>query len=90
MMVPLGILEILKRHYGKDLLEPEALASLEDRNTTFESLKSDSLDLLELGIDAEDVYDIDLVHEDPRQLKTIGDFVALIERAIERKKNAEA
>lgn len=53
---------------------------------SFDALGADSLDLLEIVMDIEDLCDVDLFHEDLGSLKTVGDLTALVERKIEEKK----
>ena len=48
------------------------------RESTFEELDIDSLDLVELAQIVEDEYGVVLKGEDMKELKTVGDAVSLI------------
>jgi acyl carrier protein len=48
------------------------------RNSTFEELDIDSLDLVELAQIVEDEYGVVLKGEDMKELKTVGDAIDLI------------
>ena len=48
------------------------------RDSTFEELDIDSLDLVELAQIVEDEYDVVLKGDDMKDLKTVGDAVDLI------------
>lgn len=48
-----------------------------DENSTFESLKLDSLDIVEMVCELEDKMDIDF--GDPEGLQTVGDVVKYID-----------
>ena len=54
--------------------DPEQIA----RDSTFEELDIDSLDLVELAQIVEDEYGVVLKGEDMKELKTVGDAVDLI------------
>lgn len=65
-----AIKEVLKDKQG---IEPDQITE----NSTFEDLKIDSLDLVELVCELEDRLDIDF--GDPDNLKTVGDVVKYID-----------
>lgn len=50
-----------------------------NRDTTFEDLDLDSLDLVEFSMAVEDELDVKIEDEEAADLKTVGDAVALIE-----------
>ena len=54
--------------------DPEQIA----RDSTFEELDIDSLDLVELAQIVEDEYGVVLKGEDMKELKTVGDAVDMI------------
>lgn len=54
--------------------DPEQIA----RDSTFEELDIDSLDLVELAQIVEDEYGVVLKGEDMKELKTVGDAIDLI------------
>lgn len=64
------IKDILKE---KQDIDPESV----NENSTFEDLKIDSLDLVEMVCELEDRMNIDF--GDPEGLKTIGDVVKYVE-----------
>lgn len=72
-MVLEKVAEILRNY--KD--EPELEVSM---NSTFEELELDSLDTVELVMEIEEAFDTSI--EMDGELKTIGDVVSLIEKAI--------
>ena len=49
-----------------------------DMDSTFESLKIDSLDLVEIVLDIEDEFGVELDETD--DLKSVGDLVSYIEK----------
>lgn len=53
------------------------------RETTFESLHLDSLDMVEMVMDMEEELGIDLGMEGEMQLETIGDLADYIEEKLE-------
>lgn len=53
------------------------------RETTFESLHLDSLDMVEMVMDMEEELGIDLGMEGDMQLETIGDLADYIEEKLE-------
>ena len=57
----------------KQEIDPNSI----DENSTFEDLKIDSLDLVELVCELEDRLDIDF--GDPEDLQTIGDVVKYVD-----------
>lgn len=60
-------------------IPPEELS----RETTFESLHLDSLDMVEMVMDMEEELGIDLGMEGDMQLETIGDLADYIEDKLE-------
>ena len=48
------------------------------KDSTFESLDIDSLDMVEIIMDLEEAFDVEL--EDAQDLKTISDLMAFIEQ----------
>lgn len=47
--------------------------------TTFAELNPDSLELVEMVMEAEDAFGITIMEEQAEQLQTVGELVALIE-----------
>lgn len=54
------------------------------RDTTFESLHLDSLDMVEMVMDMEEELGIDLGMEGEMQLETLGDLADYIEEKLEQ------
>jgi acyl carrier protein len=54
-------------------------------DSTFDELAVDSLDRVSLAFDVEEKYDIEIPEDMLGQIKTVGDMVAGIERAIRQK-----
>jgi acyl carrier protein len=53
--------------------------------TTFKDLDADSLDVVQMLVKLEDTFDIEIQDEDLRDVASMGDFVAYIERKIAEK-----
>ncbi len=53
-----------------------------DRNTTFESLHLDSLDMVEMIMDMEEELGVDFEMEGDMKLETIGDLADFIEEKL--------
>ena len=66
-------------NFKKNKLSPEALQPEADLKAT---LRFDSLDLMELLVEAEDAFSIQSPLEDANKLKTLGDVVAYINQKI--------
>lgn len=54
--------------------EPEAI----NRDATFDSLDVDSLDLVEIAQIVEDEFGVELVGDDVKDLKTVGEVIDLV------------
>ena len=56
---------------------------------TFQDMKADSLDMVQVLVALEDEFGIEIPDEDAQKFKTFGDFVAYMEsRVAEKKGNA--
>ncbi len=53
-----------------------------DRKTTFEDIDADSLDVVELVMALEEEFNLEIADEEVEKIKTIGDIVSYIEKAI--------
>ncbi len=62
----------------KGLEEVGADPELIDREATFDSLDVDSLDLVEIAQIVEDEFGVELVGDDVKDLKTVGDVIDLV------------
>lgn len=62
----------------KGLEEVGADPALINREATFEALDVDSLDLVEIAQIVEDEFGVELVGDDVKDLKTVGDVIDLV------------
>jgi acyl carrier protein len=60
----------------KKILTPES---------TWQDLKADSLDMVQILIAIEEKYDIEVPDEDVQEIKNFGEFVAYVERRVAEK-----
>ena len=67
------ICELLAEKFDVDV------STLSENTSIKEDLKADSLDIVELMMDLEDNYDINIEDEEEMKMKTIGDIVKYIE-----------
>lgn len=56
--------------------------------STWQDIKADSLDLVQVMVAVEDTFDIEVPDEDLSDLKNLGDFVQYIENRVAEKGNA--
>ena len=56
--------------------------------STWEDLKADSLDLVQVLIAIEDTFDIEIPDEDAQNFQNYGDFVAYVEARVAEKSSA--
>ncbi len=57
------------------------------RNTSFqEDVGADSLDIVELGMELEEEFEITIPDEEAEKIKTVGESIDYIERELEKKK----
>lgn len=67
-------------HCDREILKPEA---------TFQDMKADSLDMVQVLVALEDEFGIEIPDEDAQKFKNFGDFVSYVEaRVAEKKGNA--
>ncbi|HEY56566.1 MAG TPA: acyl carrier protein [Dehalococcoidia bacterium] len=67
-------------HCEREILKPEA---------TFQDMKADSLDMVQVLVALEDEFGIEIPDEDAQKFKNFGDFVSYVEaRVAEKKGNA--
>ncbi|MBA7503044.1 Acyl carrier protein [subsurface metagenome] len=60
--------------------------SLIRREGTFKEINADSLDIVQILLNAEETYDIEIPDEDAEQFQNFGDFVDYVERCVTAKK----
>ena len=53
--------------------------------STWQDMKADSLDLVQVMVAVEDAFDIEVPDEDVSDLKNLGDFVQYIEKRVAEK-----
>jgi acyl carrier protein len=67
-------------HCDREILKSEA---------TFQDMKADSLDMVQVLVALEDEFGIEIPDEDAQKFKNFGDFVSYVEaRVAEKKGNA--
>ena len=78
------LLSILKVYvFNKEVLE-----NIGPETSLTEDLKINSARIVDIVLDAEDVFDIEIENEAFEGIATISDITALIERKLEEKKSA--
>jgi acyl carrier protein len=73
----MSVEETLKKIVTRVTRKPETAFS---RETTFEDLDADSLDIVQVLVALEDTYDIEIQEEELQEIKNMGDFITYIER----------
>jgi acyl carrier protein len=73
----MSVEETLKKIVTRVTRKPETAFS---RETTFEDLDADSLDIVQVLVALEDAYDIEIQEEELQEIKNMGDFISYIER----------
>ena len=64
-------------HCDRETLTPEA---------TFQDMKADSLDMVQVLVALEDEFGIEIPDEEAQKFKNFGDFVAFVEARVAEKK----
>ncbi len=64
-------------HCDREILTPKA---------TFQDMKADSLDMVQVLVALEDEFGIEIPDEDAQKFQTFGDFVAYMEKRVAEKK----
>ncbi len=54
--------------------------------STFQDMKADSLDMVQVLVALEDEFEIEIPDEDAQKFQNFGDFVAYIEKRVAEKK----
>jgi len=72
----MSVEETLKKIVTRVTRKPESAFS---RETTFEDLDADSLDIVQVLVALEDAYDIEIQEEELQKIKNMGDFITYIE-----------
>jgi len=76
--------EIIKDIILKVTRKPDAAFS---PTTKFKDLEADSLDIVQILVALEDIFDIEIPDEEIKQIKNMGELVAYIEKKKEEKDN---
>ena len=63
-------------HCEREVLKPEA---------TFQDMKADSLDMVQVLVALEDEFGIEIPDEDAQKFKNFGDFVSYVESKVAEK-----
>ena len=64
-------------HCDREILTPKA---------TFQDMKADSLDMVQVLVALEDEFGIEIPDEDAQKFQTFGDFLAYMEKRVAEKK----
>ena len=64
-------------HCEREILKPEA---------TFQDMKADSLDMVQVLVALEDEFGIEIPDEEAQKFKNFGDFVSFVEARVSEKK----
>jgi len=56
-----------------------------NKDATFKDFAADSLDVVQILVGVEEAYDIEMKDEDLQSIKTMGDFIAYIDRKVAEK-----
>jgi len=64
-------------HCDREMLNPKA---------TFQDMKADSLDMVQVLVALEDEFEIEIPDEDAQKFQNFGDFVTYIEKRVAEKK----
>ena len=64
-------------HCDREILTPEA---------TFQDMKADSLDMVQVLVALEDEFGIEIPDEEAQKFKSFGDFVSFVEARVAEKK----
>ena len=64
-------------HCDREILTPEA---------TFQDMKADSLDMVQVLVALEDEFGIEIPDEEAQKFKNFGDFVSFVEARVSEKK----
>lgn len=64
-------------HCDRDILTPES---------TFQDMKADSLDMVQVLVALEDEFGIEIPDEEAQKFKNFGDFVTFVEARVAEKK----
>ena len=67
--------EKIKEIMAKVLRKPDIVIT---PTTTFQDLKADSLDVVQILVALEDHYDLELMDDDLKDLKNLGEFIAYV------------
>jgi acyl carrier protein len=62
--------------------------SIIHREGTFKDINADSLDVVQILLRTEEIFDIEIPDEDAEQFQNFGDFVDYVERHIAEKEKA--
>ena len=66
-------------HCDEEILTP---------TSTWQDIKADSLDLVQVLVAVEDAFDIEVPDEDLSEFQNLGDFVKYVETRVAKKNNA--
>ncbi len=70
-------------HYIRESLRLDADQVIKPETNILMELDGDSLDVIEIVIDIEEEYDINIMEEDLEKVMLVSDLIKLVEEAIE-------
>ena len=78
-MAEISVPEKVRQTIAKVLRKPELEIT---PTTTFQDLKADSLDVVQILVALEDHYDVELMDDDLKDLKNLSEFIAYVEKKV--------
>jgi acyl carrier protein len=79
MSADTSVTETVKKIAAKILRRQEAELSMD---ASFKDLKADSLDVVQILVQVEDTYDIEIQDEDMQNITNMSEFVSYVEKKI--------
>jgi acyl carrier protein len=83
MTTSISVEENIKKIASKILRKPESEISL---TATFKDMKADSLDIVQILVQVEDAYEIEIQDEDMKNVTNLEGFIKYIEIKVAEKK----
>jgi len=82
MATSISVAENIKKIASKILRKPESEISL---TATFKDMKADSLDIVQILVQVEDAYEIEIQDEDMKNVTNLEGFIKYVEQKIAEK-----
>ena len=84
MATSISVEENVKKIAAKILRKPEAELSL---TATFKDMKADSLDIVQILVQVEDAYEIEIQDEDMKNVTNLDGFIKYVEKRFPKRNN---